>query len=198
MANIFDYIDSIKGKQKQTVDWFKTKINDVLNKTTIQSTDFIQEFIFKAKSNKHTMIRGRMFMFVYKPENPHDLEYYDKFPLVMVLSLHKDSILALNLHYLPYHKRAELFNFLKEIRDTPDLNAHTRSLVTYKLLKRYSKYHIYSKPCIKRYLFKSIKSRILEIPSNEWETAIYLPTSFFVGAKKEQVYNDSNKKIIGH
>ena len=41
---------------------------------------------------------------------------------------------------------------------------------------------------IKYYLKSQVKSRIVPIKTQEWETALFLPTALFVGATNSKVY----------
>jgi hypothetical protein len=50
-------------------------------------------------------------------------------------------------------------------------------------------------PCIKKYLYKQVKSRFLEITADEWDIAALLPTEYFSGASKNKVFSDSRKKF---
>jgi hypothetical protein len=52
-----------------------------------------------------------------------------------------------------------------------------------------------AKPCVKRYLFKHVDSRFLEITADEWDIAALLPFQNFQGATANKVYNDSRNKF---
>ena len=59
---------------------------------------------------------------------------------------------------------------------------------------RQSKKQVY-KSKIKRYLYKHVDSRFLEIPAEEWDIAALIPYEYFIGATKNKVYADSRKKF---
>ena len=50
-------------------------------------------------------------------------------------------------------------------------------------------------PCIKKYLYKQVKSRFLEITADEWDIAALIPYEYFSGATKNKVWTDSRKKF---
>jgi hypothetical protein len=66
--------------------------------------------------------------------------------------------------------------------------------MTYNVLKNAST--IYEGlPCIKKYLYKQVKSRFLEITADEWDIAALIPYEYFDGATKNKVWTDSRKKF---
>ncbi len=79
---------------------------------------------------------------------------------------------------------------LFEVLNNHKLDKSTRLLATYSLLKGASKYK-YFKPCIKRYLYSQIKSKISVIRPKQWPKAVLLPTAKFVGASKSSVWKES-------
>jgi len=40
-----------------------------------------------------------------------------------------------------------------------------------------------------------VKSRIVEVPANHWESVLFLPTEQFVKAKATSIWNDSRKSF---
>jgi hypothetical protein len=52
-----------------------------------------------------------------------------------------------------------------------------------------------AKPCIKKYLFKHIESRFLEITADEWDIAALLPVEFFEKEKKNKVWMESQEQF---
>lgn len=136
---------------------------------------------------------GGLYHFVYDPKTKADLPYYDIFPLVIPLQRDGEGFIGLNLHYLPPKWRAAFMDKLmpyavlnaedepKRIRITYDILSATRNLKEFR-------------PCIKHYLNNHVKSKILTIKPNEWETALFLPTAVFKGAPVSRVYAESIKK----
>jgi len=140
------------------------------------------------------LLPGRMYMWIYDPKYKNQLPYYDTFPLVIVLEKERDSILGLNLHYLPPELRARLMDGLYERTVNLDANnLQTRIRVTYTYLRSVAKLKMY-RPCIKRYLISNIRSRMLYVNPDKWDIALMLPTARFKKASINRVYRDSRMK----
>ena len=102
----------------------------------------------------------------------------------------------MNLHYLPISLRERLFlNLLTYATDDPDTESETTRLrITYEVLDKTSKLR-YFRPCVKRYRYNRIDSRLLRIPSRDWLTAMYLPIERFVKMKRQHVWKESRYQI---
>ena len=137
---------------------------------------------------------GHMIMFEYDPKTKDTLPYYDIHPLVFIVKPLKDGFLGLNFHYLPYKWRAILLNRLRAIATDDSYDETTRIRMTYQILNATSRYGPF-KPCLKRYLRSHIKSKLLWIPSYDWEIAIFLPIQRFVGVSNQKVWGDSIRKF---
>lgn len=137
---------------------------------------------------------GRMQQFFYDPKHKDTLPYYDRFPLVFVMEFYNDGFLGINAHYLPPMYRARLMDALYSI-EMDDRNRPGKKLrLTYSLLKNAGKYK-YFKPCVKRYLNTHIRSRFLNVPYDQWDIALMLPTERFVKASKQTVWKESQSTI---
>jgi hypothetical protein len=51
------------------------------------------------------------------------------------------------------------------------------------------------RPCLKKYLYSHIKSRILAVEPEEWDVATYLPVHQFKKAQPKEVWKDSLEEI---
>ena len=83
------------------------------------------------------------------------------------------------------------------VQACPDLKTvdeTTKLRLSYAMLKQASRVYE-KKPCIKKYLFKHIESRFLEIKADEWDIAAMLPVETFVGASTSRVWADSRKQF---
>jgi hypothetical protein len=69
-----------------------------------------------------------------------------------------------------------------------------RLRVTYDILNASRRLREF-KPCLKRYLFNHMRSRLLAIQPNEWETATLLPIQSFKGATANKVWKESVEEI---
>jgi len=103
----------------------------------------------------------------------------------------------LNIHYLPVKYRvAFLQKLMKYAQLTPDADIK-RMRISYDILtasKRYAEF----RPCLKRYLYSHMRSRILMIEPSEWDVATMLPIQQFRGAKPQKVWQDSVKEWKDH
>lgn len=136
---------------------------------------------------------GSMFMYLYDAKTKDKLPYYDMFPLTIVLDYDEVGFIGLNLHYLPIKLRELLLRNLLDLVNNNKYDRTTRIMATYKLLKSSSKFR-HMKPCVKRYYFANIKSRILKVPPEDWTYSIYLPVERF-NIINEHVWSDSKKRI---
>lgn len=147
----------------------------------------------KARLRANTII-GKMYFFFYNPKLKDSLPYYDRFPLVIPIEQYSDGFLGLNLHYIHPKQRIIFLDKLSEVISDKDYDENTKLMLSYPFLKASSK--MFEKgPCIKRYYFTHVKSRFLEIKSNEWDIASFLPAENFSGASNSKVWSESRKKF---
>jgi len=139
---------------------------------------------------------GKMYTFSYVAKHKKTLPYYDRYPLIILADFPEDGdgFYGLNLHYLRPRARAILLSKLYDNYSMgPSLDESTRLGISYSILKSASQVAEF-KPTFKRYLTKHVKSSIVEIPGNHWETAVFLPTQRFVGASSEAVWRKSGRR----
>jgi hypothetical protein len=137
---------------------------------------------------------GHMYFYFYDPKTKDYMQYYDKFPLVIPIEMYRDGFLGLNLHYIHPKQRIILLDKLAEYATDKRFDIRTRLRLSYDLLRRASK-AFEATPCIKRYLFSHVQSRMVEIFADEWDIAALLPAENFVGASTSKVWSDSRKKF---
>jgi hypothetical protein len=174
---------------RESVKWFMTKMANLKNTSRIPNTIKREEF-----RNTKRFIKGGLFFFYYDPKTKEDLPYYDKFPLVLMLERYDDGFLGLNLHYLPIKYRVAFMNKLLDYGRFDEDGDPVRIRITYDILtatKRFKEF----RPCIKRYLTSHVKSRILAVQPEEWETAVFLPVHQFKKAKADKVWRESVQEI---
>jgi hypothetical protein len=179
----------LQSMSRESYKWLLTKINELRNQSQIPRGIAAEDF----RKNKR-FILGGLYHFYYDPKGKDDLDYYDRFPLVLALEKYPDGFLGLNLHYLPIKYRVA---FLGKLMDYAILDADNdprRLRVTYDILQASRRFKEF-RPCIKRYLHSHIKSKILTIQPNEWEVAVFLPTHLFKGAKPDTVWKESVDEI---
>lgn len=122
---------------------------------------------------------GRMYMYKYDPKFKEVLPIWDKFPLVIPIEMYSDGFLGLNLHYLDPFNRLALLDRLQDFINNDKYDDTTRLNLTYDLLSKSRRYRLIQ-PCIKRYLLSHIRSPLIYIEPDHWETAIFLPTQKFI------------------
>lgn len=166
--------------------WFQTQVN-ALAKQSPSSQNIMKSDISYLTTS---VLPGRMYLFLYDPKTKETLPYYDAFPLVLPFAKTDDGFMGLNLHYLPYQPRAQLLNRLMEFANNTKMNETTRLKYSWGLIQGVSKFK-WAEPCVKRYLYSHVKSRLRIIPAQDWTTAVLLPVEQFVGATKGRVWADS-------
>lgn len=122
---------------------------------------------------------GRMYFYHYDPKHKETLPVWDKFPLVIPMEYYSDGFLAMNLHYLDPYTRLLLLDRLQDFINNDKYDDTTRFNLSYKLLSQSRRYNMVQQ-CIKRYLFAHIRSSLIYIEPDNWETAIFLPTQKMV------------------
>lgn len=125
---------------------------------------------------------GRMYFFHYDPKMKDVLPVWDKFPLVIPMETYSDGFLAMNLHYLDPGSRLLLLNRLYDFINNDKYDDTTRFNLSYDFLSSSRRYKLFE-PCIKRYLLTHIRSSVIYIEPDNWETAIFLPTEKMVYKK---------------
>ena len=173
---------------RKSFAWFQKNIQELRNPITLA----------KEITNEKTRSVGRfqmggLYHFVYDPKTKADLPYYDLFPLVIPLKRDGDGFIGLNLHYLPPKYRAAFMDKLMTFAQTNENDEPKRLRVTYDILSASRNFKEF-RACIKHYLNNHVKSKILTIKPEEWETAMFLPTAVFRGAPASTVYKESIQK----
>jgi hypothetical protein len=174
---------------RESVKWLTKKIGQLSNPTGIAST------INKEANQRNSKFQiGGLYYFYYDPKTKEKLDYYDRFPLVLILDIHPDGFMGLNLHYLPIKYRVAFLDKLMEYASLDGNNDIKRIRVSYDLLassKRYKEF----KPCLKKYLNGYVQSRILAVQPDEWDIAVFLPIQQFRKAPAKVVWEDSLEEI---
>lgn len=130
-----------------------------------------------------------MLFFGYDPKTKNDLNFWDSFPLIILLRKTGRSLLGLNLHYLSPMARADLLNAMLRFVDDPEYykNPNATFNLSYSLLKRSGSLRAF-RACIKRYKISNIVTKVNPIPSNEWKYTVFMPLDKFRGASRQQVW----------
>ncbi len=170
-------------KTRNAKDWFQRRAralkSELRNKFT--QVDTADEFYAKSrKTSKRSIGPGSMFAYFYDPKYKKELKYYDRFPLVLVFDFKPNGFIGCNFHYLPPLLRARLMDEIDKARG-----------INWKALSKIKEV----KPTVKRYLYKNISSKVVEIDDDEREIALFLPTERFKKEDKLVVWGDSRRMI---
>ena len=180
---------NLQRLSRQSMSWFTKKITELKNPVSM-----VKGIVREKTRYVRTFVKGKLYFFLYDPKTKEELPYYDRFPLVLVLEKYDDGFLGLNLHYLPVKYRILFLRKLMQFAILDDEDDIKRMRVTYDILNASKRFQEF-KPCVKRYLFPHIKSRILAVQPNEWETAMYLPVHQFKGEKPQKIWKESMEEI---
>lgn len=175
-------------QKKQAQRWLQDKTDQLAKQTTPNRLLSDKERLRKRIQT------GRMYFFRYDPKGKDVLPYYDTFPLVFPIETFTGGFLGINFHYLPLTIRARLMDALTDLQNNDELDETTRLILSYKILNSAIKFKSF-KPALKRYLNKNVKSSFLRIEAHEWEVAIFLPVEKFRKASKNEVWQDTRKKL---
>ena len=179
---------------RESLNWLLTRIQGLNNPLTMTRPLVREKGRFTRPTDRNKFLMGGLYYFYYDPKTKDDLPYYDKFPLVMPLKREADGFIGLNLHYLPLRYRIVFMKKLMPYALYDDDDEIKRIRVTYPLLDSSSRYKEF-KPCIKKYLYGRIKSRILKVQPEEWDIALYLPVHQFRKEKAKTVWQESVQQI---
>lgn len=190
-----EYRDELEGgkitpRSKASREWFLDKVKSIGDGSVDRNA------MLKSDSLKSTSktIAGKMYMFWYLPKHRETLPYFDKFPLVLPLDITGQTLTALNLHYLPIDLRQGLFYSLLNRVNNNKYDESTIMQVTYETLKGSGAMKAH-KPCIKKYLADRIMGKIVNVPAQEWEIAVHLPTAVWRKQNENYIHNRSREQI---
>ena len=185
----------------RAVKWFQQKARRI--RTTPR-----QIWSLKERHKHYTLRRrllGNMYYFFYEAEGKKTLPYWDAFPLVIPIELTNDGFLGLNFHYLDWRLRALLMDRILDLeRDSPEPSDRSEQSqqgkldwrkIGYDRLSRFAKYK-YFRPCLKRYKFSNMRSRMIQLTKEEWDIALFLPLERFQNERKTNIWMDSRRQIM--
>ena len=172
---------------KDSLDWFRKQLRGMkrVNRSGMLKDPDVEL--------ARRILPGRMYMYFYDPKHKKTLPYYDRFPLIIAVKPAAGGFFGLNMHYLPPILRAKLFDGLLDYK-VGDSDFATKIRVTLGRLQGASKLRFY-KPCYKQYLNGHVASRIVQVPSSDWDFTLFLPSEQFKKAGVSKVWADSRKMI---
>jgi hypothetical protein len=149
----------------------------------------------KGVNIRNNVLPGNLYMFMYDPKHKDTLPYYDRFPMVFPWKKTEGGFIGLNLHYLPYGLRIRLMDKLMIFKTNAKLDEKTRLQFSWNLINGVAKFAP-AAPCVKQYLSDHVKSPFVKVNPSDWATAMMLPVERFVGANKQQVWQESVRSIL--
>jgi hypothetical protein len=177
--------ESLQARTNVSRSWLQSKV-----KNLSASPDRLMQ---DRQALVDNTIIGKMYFFFYDPKTKETLTYYDKFPLVIPIDRYADGFLGLNLHYINPRDRVILLDKLSTTLNNKSYDESTKFRINYAYLTAASR-AFEATPCIKRYLFRNVNSRFLNIAANDWDIAAMLPVERFQKATKQKVFAESRKK----
>ena len=179
----------LKMSSRESYAWLLKRIAELKSPSALARGISAEKY-----RNMNKFIIGNLYYFYYDPKGKDDLDYYDKFPLVLTLEKYSDGFLGLNLHYLPVQYRVAFLGKLMPYAIHGDDDGIKRLRVSYDILSASKRLKAF-RPCIKRYLNSHIRSKVLAVQPNEWDVATFLPVQQFKGAQAKAVWQDSVQEI---
>lgn len=147
--------------------------------------------LFSEQKTTSNIVPGKLYMFLYDAKHKATLPYYDRFPLVFPYQKVEGGFMGLNMHYLPYYYRVQLMSRLMQYASSKTLDENTKLRYSWSLIAGVSKFKL-AEACIKHYLTDHVHSLFIEIPGEQWHTAMMLPVEKFT-VNKTTVWGDSLK-----
>lgn len=179
---------------RESLNWLMQRIHGLNNPLGMSRPLVRERERFTRQNDRNKFLMGGLYYFYYDPLTKSDLPYYDKFPLVMPLKREGDGFLGLNLHYLPLRYRIAFMKKMMPLAIYNDDDEIKRIRVTYTILDSSTRYKEF-RPCIKKYLYNRIRSRILKVQPEEWDIALYLPIQQFRKERAATVWQESVNDI---
>jgi hypothetical protein len=203
IGTLFDVVRSIKAENgfkdietsKKFVDFVKNI--ETVFKSMDSSPAAVNRMMLTGKVRPTKIFRnGEMVFFSYKAK-PEAGEYYDRFPLVMVLEQTNEDVLGLNLHYLPKPLRLIFINAISVfLSSKTDAVTGRPRLVnfSYALLQKHR--YRYGKYCIRKYKRSRMIIPPVVVPSDTWNVFAHIPLSFWIPSRTQNMVElDTISKI---
>lgn len=184
-----DRLDS-KGKAKKqtsSIKWFsdqtKTMKLDEKETKNIISEKTSRKFEYKKP--------GYVYMFRYHPPDKKEMPFYDEYPLILTLGFSGNTVVGINLHYVPEKTRlAMVLLLLKSVTNDKD-NAKVRiqNVLKSSIFRKYI--HVLGE----EFYFMGIKSKIRHVTPDEFVIMSFLPTHKFKKKSKSQIHSTVRSEV---
>lgn len=173
MATVFDKVLEQLLGDTPPFDWFQGKVADLIDQSE-KPSELLP--VWERRTNRVQMYRFNMFFYDPKPEQKKNLPYFDMFPLVFPLRRLDDGFTGINVHYLPPAFREDFYNIFSRFATNDDIDEKTLYRATWSKISRFK----VIRPLIRKYTYKSVRSRFLTLNATELPIALLLPLQRFV------------------
>ena len=169
---IFEKIKNLTEGEEKTWSWYRREVKKIALTYKKQPQKFIREERSDRSQDEEMQDvnelrryarQGRLFLFEYKAKMKY-LPYYDQFPLVYTIAANKDHFIGANLHYL--HPKRRVYVIKDLLRGKINV----------------------PKKCIHKYITDHVDGFLLDLGSDEWDSAIALPVERFVKERNGQSF----------
>lgn len=187
--NLRDIVHADAAKEtKKSWAWYETNVRNAAAGMSAQK--FLGDNVAH-QINKKGITPGDMISFFYDPKTKDKLPYFDTFPMVLPFAISPDgsTFTGLNLHYLKPVVRATLLSALMKYVDDDKMGPKTKIKASWDILKSAAGSGV-AEHCVKKYLFKNVKSSVIVIPPIEWSYVVFLPLERFKNATNEEVWRN--------
>jgi len=162
---------------RDAVDWFRKRVSKDLS---IKADRLIRAPEYKKKTGtENRQLLGKMYLYAYEAVSPGDAEHdvYDAYPLVFFFSARnikgKLVLYGLNMHYLTPRNRMLLFMKLLQLRSSKETRPGMRLKLTWQLIKSIASHALFE-PAVHAYRVDRLRSRLLEVPAQDWSVVVFL------------------------
>jgi hypothetical protein len=187
---------NILDKVKTAPDYAANNANAWFTKRIKDLGHFSRTELLKETKNLQgsRLFPGSMNFFGYDPLTKETLPYYDRFPLVLVISIGRRTFSGIAFHYLPIPLRVKLFERIATISTSKNLNQQRILQLTWEMLRNASRFPEVA-PAIKQYRYDHIQTKVIRIPLDEMKIALFLPNEQFVKASASTVQRISQQML---
>lgn len=168
-----------KRNTSTSLDWFRNYVGRSFNR--IGTGAMFRD----RKMWKSQFAFGKLYFFEYDAKHKATLPVWDRYPLVFPFSAYKAKdggviVIGLNMHYLPPALRMIAFKALLKFRTEKRYRKNTKLDLEWAAIANMAESK-YFKHAVHSYRMDHLKSTLVEIPSQSWEMALFLPTARWVG-----------------
>lgn len=135
----------------------------------------------------------KMYNFKYTPKGLGTLNQYDRSPLIFILDIQGDTLLAVNIHWIEKGKRFQFIEDVKEIMGKTIGAGKRRERIRlfYTMLKK-PKFKA-GMLAVRRYIVANI-SNIVEVQKHKWDYVLGISSKWADIRRKENEYKKEKKE----